>query len=442
MTSALFFPVHSAKDTTSVDPEHVTAPSDTQLFDASELNSPPKAVILTPIMARPLDLGPLDAVQPLDALPASAKSVPADPAVPTPDHAAATSPAVVSAAVAAPSPGPGASKGVYMTVGAVLAKVNGTPIYTCQVLRRLEKEFSAKARTMNEKEFREFAGGEIARQLEEMIRDEVIFNQSLNALDEKDRELAQQIAVHIKQEKISAAGGSLELAKLRAQAEGEDFDDMMKREYRSIIHELVNHRIIEPLVNVSADDMRTFYTRNLSTLYSEKSRARFRVIQIDPAAEKGSDPEAVALKKITDIHNRAVGGEDFARLASNENTDDFLRSRAGDPGGWIGKGSYRLDDVEKAVWRLKPGQITPVIKTEGAYYIAKLEDKKIGVTRAFDDPIVQEDIYNRIWQDQIKQRWHQSEEASQIDSTITASEDRLDVAVDIVMQQYPLWASK
>ncbi len=405
--------------------------------------APTKVAVLTPLQPQPLA-----SIEPLNALAAAAKTEPVGTTQPTfaaetPSAVAdASSPTTQVADEASPAPVPGTSRGVYMTIGGVIAKVNGTPIYSCQVLRRLNKQFAAKAREMSESEFRRFASEEIDRQLDEMKQDEQYFNMAYNSLEAKDRELAEQITIHLKQEKITAAGGSLESAKRAAAAEGQDFDESMTQTYRQIVHDLFQRRVFEPLVQIGRDDLFNFYKANVDKLYSEKSKALFRVIQIDPTTLTGADADKVALDKITAIREKAAQGADFAALASADNSDSYLKSRGGDPGGWMEPNTYRLEDVEKALWQLDPGQVTPVIKAEGAYYVAKLVDKKIGVVRKFDDATVQEDAYNRLRQQQINARWRMSKQQSFEDAVVTTSQEGFETAVDVAMQKYKILSSR
>jgi parvulin-like peptidyl-prolyl isomerase len=399
---------------------------------AADVSTPTRTVILTPL--QPQTLG---AIPPLEALDTAAKPAPVDPPA---QMASAVIPPVsaVSPLTAQPAPVPGTSTGVYMSVGGVIAEVNGTPIYTCQVLHKIAKALTAKGRDLDETAFRRFATDEILRQRDELIRDEVIFHVALDQLDEKDRELAQVVTINMKQERITAAGGSLEAAKRKSLAEGQDFDEAMTQTYREIVHMLVEHKVIEPMVKISRDDEYRFYTQNFNKLFSEKSKVLFRVIQMDPAAMKGADPEKTALDKITSIHEKAIRGAEFIALASADNTDSYLKSHGGDPGGWMEPNTYRLEEVEKAVWQLQLGEVTPVIKCNGAYYIAKLFDKKVGTVKPFDDAEVQWNIYAVLREQQISEHWRMIEDQLKGGNEIIDPDDRVELAVDLAMQRYKI----
>lgn len=325
-----------------------------------------------------------------------------------------------------------------MTLGGVLAQVNNTAIYASQVLSPLKKEFATKAREMDADAFRAFAEQEIANQLREAINDELSFATCYRGLSPDDRKLADAITMQVRTERVTAAGGSVERAKRLAAEDGEDFDQSIKQEYRRIVHDLYVRRKMEPLIQVRADDMRDFYTANLSKLYSEKDQAQFRVIEIDPSVVGN---QQAAIDKINAIREKAIHGGDFGMLASTENQNDFLKGRAGNPcddGQWMERNTYRYDAVEAALWKLEPGQITPVVQAEGLLFIAKLDAKHIGKVRPFEDQTVQADVYSRLHQQQMGDLWSKSKEESVDDQIINTDDTRIQVAVDMAMQTYAM----
>ncbi len=394
--------------------------------------TPKKAMILTPVPSQQAfgtvaPLVPLSVPGPTTA-PADATSAPSD-------HS--TSSATVTASMSDP-----VATGVYMTVGGVLAQVNDTPIYAHTVLALLDRELAARARDMDPEHFKSFAEGRIVSQTQELIRDELDYTTAVKALSADDLRMARGIATESEQAKVKQAGGSLELARRTAAADGYDFDELCRRDYRRIVVGVYQRKQIDPHVQVTAQDMREFYAANGAKLYGDKDRLKFRVIEIDPARMGGKDPQGAAKAKIESIRTKAVAGQDFAALASSENHDDALRASGGDPGGWLDRGSYRVDAVEQALWPLQPGGVTPVIADGDVFYIAKLEDKHVGQTRPFDDPTVQDDVLKRLTQRQLSALWERIRDEAMSDAMFSAPEDRLNIAVEMVMQKYARWTGK
>ena len=338
-----------------------------------------------------------------------------------------------------------AESGLYMTLGAVVAEVNGTPIYANKIVSLQDKVLAARAREMDPDQFRRFAQGELLRQCRELISDELEFAAAKRVLSADDQKIADMATIAYKQQKITEAGGSLELAKRKARSEDADFDEQVRDQYRKIMRDIFYQRRIFPRVQVTADDMREFYTANFDKLYSQRDQAQFRVIKIDPTRIGGPDSRKTAMQKANFIREKAQRGDDFAALASTENDDDYLKTRGGDPGGWMQRDSYRIDAVDKAVWKLEPGQVSPIIENDGAFYVAKLEAKKAGNVRPFEDPTVQDDIRNRISQQQFVFLRDKYQRELIVDAVVTPQseiEKRLSYAVDLAMQKYAQWTAK
>ncbi len=377
-----------------------------------------------------------------DASPAASPTT-----APAADAAAAASTAGPATAPADGTAGAGASgPGTYMTVGGVLAEVNGTPIYAHRVLALLDKELAARARDLDADQFKRFAAERIVRQTDELIRDEMDFSRAFKALSPDDQKLAKLIADDDRDQKVKAAGGALELARRRAAEEGVDFEEQLRQGYRQVVVQLWNQREIDPLVRVSAQDLREFYAANADKLYGDKSWLRFRVIEVDPALAAGPvdpHPRETAVARITAVRQHALApGADFAALARADNDDPGLKKSGGDLGGNIEKGSYRVEAVEQALWQLQPGQVTDVVEADGVLYLAELEEKHDGRTKPFDDPAVQEDVTRRLKQQQVSALWTQGRNAAESQAVVSAPDDRLGIALEMVMQKYARWTGK
>ncbi|GHT08228.1 peptidyl-prolyl cis-trans isomerase [Bacteroidia bacterium] len=81
------------------------------------------------------------------------------------------------------------------------------------------------------------------------------------------------------------------------------------------------------------------------------------------------------LKKITEVYDKAIKGEDFAKLAKEYSNDSSNASRGGELG-WFGFGAM-VKEFQDAVFDLKEkGAISKPFRTEFGYHIVKLLDKK------------------------------------------------------------------
>ena len=226
------------------------------------------------------------------------------------------------------------------------------------------------------------------KQIQVLERTELEFAAAQRNLDEHDRNLATQLTEQWRQQQITMAGGSLEQAKSRAKADGRDFDDLVREQYRVEMRRIYFQKKEFPKVQVSAQDMRDFYTQHQDQMFSERAEAKFLLIKISFDASGGRDQ---ALAKITALRNRVLKGEDFSQIAGTTNDDDGLLSSKGDAGfgDWIERGAFANEKVEEEVWKVQPGQITPVIEGPHAFFIAKMVERKDGKTKSFEDVDVQ-----------------------------------------------------
>jgi parvulin-like peptidyl-prolyl isomerase len=190
-----------------------------------------------------------------------------------------------------------------------------------------------------------------------------------------------------------------------------------------------------PRIVVTPTMMREYYDNHVETDFTQHDHVVFRLIKIDPDASGGKD---AALEKIKAIRERALAGEDFAMLASKDNDDEGLRSVLGEIS--VDKGAFILDDVEDAAFAAKPGDVTDIIYTHGAYYLAKVESKSEGKITPFTDPQLQDEIRNRLRAEQFRALREQEQEKLESEAIVRIDKDMIDATVEMAMQNYPVWS--
>jgi parvulin-like peptidyl-prolyl isomerase len=133
---------------------------------------------------------------------------------------------------------------------------------------------------------------------------------------------------------------------------------------------------IEKGVVISDADLKAYYDANKKDY--EQVHARHILIapkgsQAAPPAKEGTKEltDAEAKAKAEEIRTKLVAGGDFALLAKSESSD----TGSGEQGGDLGSFSHgqMVPEFEKAAFAAKPGEITPVVKTQFGYHIIKVE---------------------------------------------------------------------
>lgn len=117
-------------------------------------------------------------------------------------------------------------------------------------------------------------------------------------------------------------------------------------------------------VTVSDEDLQDLYHKQIANL-SEQRHAAHILIEADP---KLADEQAKA--KAEEIRKRIEKGEDFAVLAKEFSADPGSATQGGDLG-FAGPGVYD-PAFEKALFALKPGEVSEPVKTQYGWHLIKL----------------------------------------------------------------------
>jgi parvulin-like peptidyl-prolyl isomerase len=230
---------------------------------------------------------------------------------------------------------------------------------------------------------------------------------------------------------VTRAGGSIEVARQRAAASGYDFDELKAERYRWFMRMLYYEKREYPKIQVTASDMRRYYQENLQREFTTPARARFRVIKLDRHA-RGHDE---ALAEANRLLQQAQSGKDFAELAARVNDQESFKA----PVDWFQRGSFVVKEVEDAVWKLQPGQLTGVIETPDAFYLAKLEAKQEGGIRPFREQKVQDEIESALKKRQLTELQRRVQQQLLADAIIRYHPQMIELAVEMAMQKYHYW---
>jgi parvulin-like peptidyl-prolyl isomerase len=326
------------------------------------------------------------------------------------------------------------SPGSFKTIGGVVAEVNSTAIYADKVISDIEPALAAQAPQLTQQQFMRFAADEIRQKVSERVNAELLYAAADRLLDDKDKRQAEIIAEIWRQQQVTDAGGSQELAKHRFENQGRNFEDQVHEEYRrQMVQGLLRKRII-PQTQVTAAEMRQFYEANRDKLFTVRDQAQFEMIQVDPAKVGGLD---IAKQKIEEYRAWANDGRDFNELAKFSNRPR-LRNAEGELS-WIDRGAFALTALEDAVWKTQPGDVTPVVEEGGKFYIAKVEQKRLGRVKPFEDEQTQFDIEKTLREQKFKPRYDEMLQGLRRQSIVRAEPGMMQSALDIAMQRYPQW---
>lgn len=344
----------------------------------------------------------------------------------------------LSAPATSPSTLPAIAGDQYLTLGGVVMVVNGRPIYADKVLRMDANILRQTARQMSMTDFEEAARNQIERTVGELRDNELEIAAAERTLDPKDIQLAKVLTAQWSKHQISEVGGSEQLARVRAHASGEEFQDQEQDQYRRYLQDLYYYRKIIPQIDISPEDERRYYRAHIDE-FTTPAQAEIILIEADPANLNGN--RQAAIDKLRKLRQRTLGGEDFAAYARDQN-DLPSATRANGNGGHltIKPNTFVYTAVEGQVWKTPVGGISEVIEDRDVFFIFKVLTRDEGGTKAFADQAVQEAIYKRLFDLQRQQRREAELRKLVLEAIVYTDPHMIDAAVEMAMQNYPRWA--
>jgi len=257
----------------------------------------------------------------------------------------------------------------------VAARVNGKDIPRSEV----ESYFNVRVRDLPQKPAGDAANLMKLEILQELIESEIMA-QKAEALNLKPSDV-----------EIEA-----EIKLLRGQASEEDFRktltdrgvteaDLRKEIGRSLTMQKVMDNQVRAKAKVTDAEVNSFYEENKEAFNVKEPMYGVGVIAVttDPASPVNnlrSDKalnEEQAIRKIQMLEARARAGEDFLQLAREYSEDPQTSQLGGDMGYQTAAMLERFGPAFKdTILKMKPGDLTPVVRVEGGYFLFRLAGKR------------------------------------------------------------------
>jgi len=158
---------------------------------------------------------------------------------------------------------------------------------------------------------------------------------------------------------------------------------------------------VKSKIQVGDQEMRDYYEANKS-LYTEDESFRARHIFIK-IPKNATDEQLDALTvRVEAIWKETQGPADFAALAGKY-TEDATAKDGGSLG--VFKKGDMQGEFEQLLERLKPGDVSGIIKTPSGFHIVKLEERIPGRVKSFEE--VKPDIEERLYKKKSDERFNQ-----------------------------------
>ena len=277
----------------------------------------------------------------------------------------------------------GQSSGTYSMLGGVVARVNGKPIFSDEVLAGAAPKLAEAAPAMTAEQFTPVAFAAIRDSLGNIIREELEVAAAERGLRPEDKTLAANMTTQWREAQISQAGGSLALAMQKAGEQGEEFNQQVEQQHRDFLRQIYYQKKVFPRLEVTVDDIRRYYDSHQKDQFTVPSKLEFRVLKV--SGKSAGSPEA-AMVTAAKLRGRIESGESFEKVASEANDDPMLKRSGGDLKlGLIDRGAYRIAPVEDAAFALQPGQVSQPVAADGDAYLVKLVRKEGGNVVPFEE---------------------------------------------------------
>ncbi len=192
------------------------------------------------------------------------------------------------------------------------------------------------------------------------------------------------------------------------QDRGMNREDLRTEIRRTLTIDKLFNRQITSKIKVSEAELKQYYEENRQTFALAEQQLHLAQILVTPEPETPAPnllnddaaDEDAARAKIEMIEARLAAGEEFATLAQNYSEDPVTTPNGGDLG-FIPQSSLDMAEItlRRVVATLSPGDISPVIESDGQFRIVQLIDREEAGQRDFSDPrvrqVIQETLLNR-----------------------------------------------
>jgi len=178
-------------------------------------------------------------------------------------------------------------------------------------------------------------------------------------------------------------------------------DDLKTQIRKNLSVEKLINKEITSKINITDADVSGFYNANRKSFNLAEPTVHLMQIVVTPAPDpnvrnlKGdkakNDDEAN--KKIHALDAQLKRGQDFGTLAQNFSEDSQSAPNGGDLGA-VPESAFEKTppDLRKLIMSLAPGQISPIIHSQGDYRILKMISREPAGQRELSDPRVQQTI--------------------------------------------------
>lgn len=245
-----------------------------------------------------------------------------------------------------------------------------------EVIGPVFEKLSQAAQKMDFEKFRKAAGPVIEQEIVNRISDAILYSRAkADAGEQIDTELDRAVNTEVRRF-VTNFGGDYAKAEETLRQMGMDWGKFEEYQRRRILSQSYIAQQMPKESPITYSEMLTVYNKTKDVLYTAPGVLQFRLIDIEPAKLRDIDPNRPLLEQARALAGQIAGriklGGDFEEMAKKYSNG--YRAYAGglwrklDPESL--KAPYDLLIAEAA--KIKPGEVTGPIETEGHIFIMQL----------------------------------------------------------------------
>ena len=193
-------------------------------------------------------------------------------------------------------------------------------------------------------------------------------------------------------------------AKVKTRAEMDEklrgLGTSLEREKRNFMQSMLAKQWIREQINfdeeVTHHQMQDWYQQHLAE-FEKPARARWEELKVSFSSHS-SRREAYAA--MVSMGNRVQQGVPLAQVAAAES--DGATSDDGGRQDWMAKGSLACEELDRALFGLPVGQLSPIIESDSAFYIIRVTQREEAARTPFRE--AQTEIRDKIRQQRIREQ--------------------------------------
>jgi parvulin-like peptidyl-prolyl isomerase len=254
--------------------------------------------------------------------------------------------------------------------------VGGQTVTADEVIGPVFEKLSQAAQRMDFEKFRRASEPVIEQEIVNRISDAILYSRAKNDAGEQvDAMLDQAVNTEVRRF-VTNFGGDYARAEEALRQMGMDWGKFEDYQRRRILSQSYIAQQMPKESPITYSEMLAVYNKTKDVLYTAPGVLQFRLIDIEPAKLRDVDPNRPRLEQARALAGQIVGriklGGDFEQLAKKYSNG--YRASAG--GLWRKLAPESLaapyDLLVKEAAKMKPGEVTGPIETEGHIFIMQL----------------------------------------------------------------------